>query len=60
MLAKTQIPIGIDDPQNQKKIGEMLVDLYNGAITTTIAHGNTTPLTGPLISANFNMEDEIK
>ena len=39
-LSKSQIPIGIDDPQQQKNIGEMIVDLYNGAMSTTIVHGD--------------------
>ena len=59
-LSKSRIPIGIDDLQQQKTIGEMIVDLYNGAMCTTIAHGDIKPLTAPIISSNFSMEDEMK
>ena len=59
-LSKSQIPIGIDNPQQQKTIGEMIVDLYNGAMCITIAHGDIKPLTAPIISSNFSMEDEMK
>ena len=59
-LASTQILIGIDDPQQPKTIGEMIVDLYNGALSTTIAHGDLKPLTAPLIAANFSLADEVK
>lgn len=59
-LSRSQIPIGIDDPQQQKTIGEMIVDLYNGALCTTIAHGDLKPLSAPIISSNFSMEDEVK
>ena len=59
-LSSSQIPIGIDDPPQSKSIGEMIVDLYNGALSTTIAHGDLKPLTAPIIAANFSMEDEMK
>ena len=59
-LSSSQAPIGIDDPQQSKTIGEMIVDLYNGALCTTIAHGDLKPLTAPIIAANFGMADELK
>lgn len=60
ILSNSQMPIGIDDPQQPKVIGEMIVDLYNGALCTTIAHGDLKPLTGPIIAANFSLAEEVK
>ena len=49
MLANTQIPIEIDDPQNEKKLARCLWTCIMVAITTTIAHGNNTFDRGRLV-----------
>ena len=59
-LSNSSIPIGIDDPQSSKALGELIVDLYNGAKSTTVSHGDVQPSTSGIITANFTLADELK
>ena len=59
-LSRSSIPIGIDDPQSNKSLGELIEDIYNGAKSTTVSHGNLQPTTSGIITANFNLADDLK
>lgn len=60
LLGKSSFPVGIDDPKNPHAIGELLVDLFNGGKSTTVAHGDIEPISTGIITANFNMADKAK
>jgi hypothetical protein len=59
-LSRSTFPIGIDDPQKPDAIGELMVDLFNGAKSTTITHGDIQPITSGIVTANFNLEQKKK
>ena len=58
-LSRSTFPIGIDDPQKPDAIGELMVDLFNGAKSTTITHGDIQPITSGIVTANFNLEQNV-
>ena len=47
------IGIGIDDPSFQKDRDTLVVDLFNGAKSGSITHGERLPITTAVIAANF-------
>ena len=59
-LANSSIPIGIDDPQSNKSLGELIVEIYSGGKSTTVSHGVVQPTTSAMITANFNLAEESK
>ena len=59
-LSWSALPIGIDDPQKPDTIGELMVDLFNGAKSTTISHGDIQPITTGIVTANFNLSQKLK
>ena len=59
-LANSSIPIGIDDPQSNKSLGELIVEIYSGGKSTTVSHGVVQPTTSAVITANFNLAEESK
>ena len=50
------IPFGIDDPSVPREVGEMLVDLFNGATSATCSH-SFNPVGIPVVTANFSMAE---
>ena len=59
-LSHSTFPIGIDDPQKPDAIGELMVDLFNGAKSTTITHGDIQPMSTGIITANFDLAHKKK
>lgn len=55
LLSQSTFPVGIDDPQRPDAIGELMIDLFNGAKSTTVAHGDVQPITSGIVTANFNL-----
>ena len=53
-------PVGCDDPQSEATTGQLIVELFNGAKSTILEHGDQLPLTTCIISANFNMSERAK
>ena len=53
-------PVGCDDPQSETTTGQLIVELFNGAKSTILKHGDQLPLTTCIISANFNMSERAK
>ena len=56
---ESTFPVGCDDPQSASVIGQLIVELFNGA-KCTLVKGDITPITGCLISANFSMSERSK
>ena len=63
----SSVPFGIDDPNQGKKgksranlldVGELAVDLYNGAPTANYTMGILTPLSIPIVATNF--DDDVE
>ena len=54
------LPVGCDDPQSPATIGQMIVELFNGAKSTLVKSGDRMPLTTCMISANFNLAETVK
>ena len=54
------LPVGCDDPQSEVCTGQLIIQLFNGAMSTVIKHGDQLPLTCCLISANFNLSETAK
>lgn len=55
LLSQSTFPVGIDDPQRPDSIGELMIDLFNGAKSTTVTHGDIQPITSGIVTANFNL-----
>ena len=53
-------PVGCDDPQSEATTGQFIVELFNGAKSTILKHGDQLPLTTCIISANFNLSERAK
>lgn len=51
-------PVGCDDPQSEPAMGQLMVELFNGAKVTLIK-GDVT-LTTMMVSANFSLSDIAK
>jgi hypothetical protein len=60
LLSQSSFPVGIDDPQKPDAIGELMIDLFNGAKATTVAHGDVAPITGGIVTANFDLSQKAK
>ena len=60
LLGKSTFPLGIDDPQKVDTIGELMVDLFNGGKSMTVAHGDIEPMSSGVITANFNLSKKAK
>lgn len=56
----SSIPVGVDDPQSRSEISRLIIDLYNGARSGTIAHGERKPSSTCIISANFTTIEQQK
>ena len=53
-------PVGCDDPQSKTTTWALIVELFNGAKSTIIKHGDKLPLTTCIISGNFNLCERAK
>ena len=58
LCASSGIPLGVNDPQSRNDIGRLNIDLYNGAKSGTMAHGEKKPTSTCVISANFTPADQ--
>ena len=56
---ESTFPVGCDDPQSPAVVGQLIVELFNGA-KCTLVKGDITPTTSCLVSANFNMSERSK
>ena len=59
------LPYGIDDPnmgtyagRKQLDIGELVVDLYNGAKTANLRTGALLPCSAPIVATNTPPKDD--
>ena len=52
------IPIGLDDPTSKKMVQQLVIDLFNGAISGSLSRGEKKPVTTVLITANFHLGQE--
>lgn len=60
LLSQSSFPVGIDDPQRPDAIGELMIDLFNGAKSTTVTHGDIQPTTSGIITANFDLAQKAQ
>ena len=54
------MPLGIDDPNSQVAISELVMSLYGGAHEGTVTRGTCKPTCMAFISANFTVKDSEK
>jgi len=54
------LPVGCDDPQSQAAIGQLIVELFNGAKSNLVKSGDKVPITSCIISANFCLAETAK
>ena len=54
--SQSTFPLGFDDPILPKTVGQLVVELFNGA-RVTIVKGDIRPLTGLIIPANFDLAE---
>ena len=53
-------PVGCDAPQSKASIGQLIVELFNGAKCTLVKYGDKIPITSCIISANFKLSEAAK
>ncbi len=58
LCSSSGIPVGIDDPESRNDISRLIIDLYNGAMSGSIAHGSRKPTTTCVISSNFTTKEQ--
>ena len=58
--SSSTLPIGCDDPPSPSTIGQLIVELFNGAKCTLVKYGDKTPTSSAIISANFNLCETAK
>ena len=58
--ARGYMPLGIDDPNSQVAISELVMSLYGGAHEGTLTRGTCKPTCMAIISANFTVKDSEK
>lgn len=54
-ISTSTMPFVWDDPTNPDDVGQLSVDLGNGAVRGKITELPQTPLTGCLVTANFDL-----
>ncbi len=57
--SQSTIPVECDNPVSPKAVGQLVVELFNGA-RVTMVKGDIRPLTGLIISENFNLSERAK
>lgn len=58
LLCSSGIPLGVDDPQSKGEISRLIIDLFNGAKSGTLTHGERKPQSTCVIAANFTTLDQ--
>lgn len=58
LLCDSGVPLGVDDPQSRNDISRLLIDVFNGAKTGTMSHGEKRPHSACVIAANFTTLDQ--
>jgi len=58
LLCSSGVPLGVDDPQSKGDISRLLIDLFNGAKSGTMTHGDKKPASTCVIAANFTTIDQ--
>lgn len=58
LLCSSGIPLGVDDPQSKGEISRLIIDLFNGAKSGTVTHGERKPQSTCVIAANFTTLDQ--
>ena len=58
ICSNTGTPIAVDDPQSKSEISRLMIDLYQGFMSSTISRGSKKPATTCMISANFTTLDQ--
>ena len=53
LCVSSGLPVGVDDPQSRSQISRLIIDLFNGARTGSITHGDQKPSSTCIVSANF-------
>lgn len=56
---ESTFPVGCDDPQSPMVVGQLIVELFNGA-KCTLVKGDIAPISSCLISSNFSLSDRTK
>ena len=60
MCSSSFLPLGIDDPKSKGAISDLVISLFNGATGATMKHGEKTPTSMAVISANFTTLEQDK
>ena len=60
LCAKTNLPLGIDDPHSKSSFSKVIIELFGGARKGTISRGESQPISTCVISANFPPEEQQK
>lgn len=60
ILCNGYMPLGIDDPNSQIAISELVMSLFGGANEGTVTRGTYKPTSMAVISANFTVKDSEK
>ena len=58
LCSKSNSPLGVDDPDSKNDISRVFIDLYNGAKSGTMVHGEQKPQSTCVISANFTVSNQ--
>ena len=53
LCASSSLPVAVDDPESKSQMSRLIIDLYNGARSSSITHGDRKPSSTCIISANF-------
>ena len=63
MAILSTLPLGIEEAVSSKKgkvkldLTELVIDLYDGAISANMKTGNLTPKCVPILATHFDVED---
>ena len=60
MCSSSFLPLAIDDPKSKGAISDLVISLFNGATGATMKHGEKTPTSMAVISANFTTLEQKK
>lgn len=58
LCSNSAIPLGVDDPDSKSDINRLVIDLFNGAKSSTVSRGDKKPLSTCIISANFTTNEQ--
>jgi len=60
MCSSSYLPLAVDDPKSKGAISDLVISLFNGAAGATMKHGEKTPTSMAVISANFTTQEQEK